>query len=229
MLEFSAACAAWDFDGTIINSFKIFEETLPEVLRRWGLTMPPRELLLNNYHGRFKDAIHTLFGLEGEALDRFCTDFMQTEEHLYQSPEGLYYADAIDLLRRNHEAGVRQIIVTNRFHHSDSRLGSPRNLAQQPPLAGLIDAAICGDDNSEYHKPDARVLDAIDQTLGLDKSRHIVIGDQFVDADLAHNLDVAAIIVTRHGDSVPHLDKLRDGWENRVSLVKDLGQISIKP
>jgi FMN phosphatase YigB (HAD superfamily) len=120
-------------------------------------------------------------------------------------------------------------MVTNRFHHSDTRLGSPRNLAKQPPLAGLIDAVVCGDDNDEFHKPDARVLDAAERDLGFARNQLIVIGDQFVDADLAHNLDVHAVIVTRNGDSVPHLDKLRDGWESRVTLVKDLGQISIKP
>jgi phosphoglycolate phosphatase-like HAD superfamily hydrolase len=228
-MEFNAACAVWDFDGTIIDSFKIFEESLPEVLQRWGKQMPSRDLLLNNYHGRFKDAIHTLFGFEGDELDRFCMDFVETEEHLYQNPEGLYYEDAVDLLQRNHEAGIRQIIVTNRFHHRDTRLGSPRNLAKRSPLAGLIDAVVCGDDNSDFHKPDARMLDKVERDLGINRSELIVIGDQFVDADLAHNLSAHAIIVTRNGDSVPHLDKLRDGWENQVTLIKDLGQISIKP
>lgn len=228
MLEFNAACAVWDFDGTIIDSFKIFEDTLPEVLARWGKKIPPREVLLNNYHGRIKDAIHTIFGFEGEQLDRFCTDFIETEEHRYEHPENLYYVDAIDLLKRNHEAGIRQIIVSNRTHHSDTRLGSPRNLANRAPLTGLIDAVVCGDD-FDFYKPDARLLDVVERELGLDRRRHIVIGDQFVDAHLAHNLGVHAVIVTRNGDAIPHLDKLADGWENKVSLVKDLGQISIRP
>lgn len=228
MLEFSAACAVWDFDGTIIDSFKIFEETLPEVLTRWGLSMPPREVLLNNYHGRFKDAIHTIFGIDGEQLDQFCTDFIATEEHLYENPEDLYYSDAIDLLQRNHAAGVRQIIVSNRTHHSDTRLGSPRNMAARPPLAGRIDAVVCGDD-FDFFKPDARLLDKAERDLGLTRNKLIVIGDQFVDANLAHNLGVHAVIITRNSDTVPHLDKLRDDWESNVSLVKDLAHVSIKP
>lgn len=229
MSVFKAACAVWDFDGTIIDSFKIFEDTLPEVAARWGYTAPPREVLLKNFHGRFKDAIHTLFGLEGDELDRFCADFIETEEYRYEHPDSLCYADALDLLRRNHEAGVRQIIVTNRSHHSDTRLGSPRNLAKRPPLAGLIDAVVCGDDSSEFHKPDARVLDQVERELGINRDQLIVIGDQFVDADLAHNLSVHAVLVTRNGETVPHLDKLQDGWESKTTLVNDLGQISIKP
>lgn len=227
MLDYRAACAVWDFDGTLIDSFKIYEEVLPTVLQKWGFLIPHRDILLNNYHGRLKDAIQAVCGVEGEELDRFCVEFIEAEEYRYQEPSSLYFSDAVDLLRRNHAAGVRQIIVSNRSHHNDLRLGSPRNLARQKPLKGLIDAVVCGDDN-EFYKPDARMLDAVECELGVKSSQIVVIGDQFVDAELAHNLGARAVLVTRNGDSVPHLNKLRDGWEGRVELVKDLHQVSIE-
>jgi phosphoglycolate phosphatase-like HAD superfamily hydrolase len=127
-------------------------------------------------------------------------------------------------MKRCREAGLKQIIVSNRPHHNDSRLGSPRNLAKRPPLADFIDAVVCGDDN-EFHKPDARMLDAAERGLGLSRDSQRVIGDQNVDAEMAHNLGVNAILVSRNGD-IPHLEKLPEGWQSKVQIVKSLDGIS---
>jgi phosphoglycolate phosphatase-like HAD superfamily hydrolase len=227
-VELSVKGVVWDLDGTLLDSFGLFESTLTEVLSRRGLDVPSHDVLLDNYHGRLRDAIRSTCGLGEALLDTVCVDFMQTEEEHYQQPEGLYFPDAIDLLQRNRAAGLRQIVVSNRSHGSEDRLGSPRNLAKRKPLAGLIDLVVCGDDN-DFCKPDARMLNEAECTLKLEGSTLVVVGDQFVDAQLAYNLGCPAVLVSRSGEPVPHLDKLHDGWRSDVSIVKTLLAVSLTP
>jgi HAD superfamily hydrolase (TIGR01549 family) len=198
-------------------------------MHRRGMQIPPHEVFVHNYHGLLRDSIKGICGVDGPLLEEIFEEFIHTEEHYYTAgTNDMYYADALDLLRRNHAAGLRQIIVSNRVHHHDDRLGSPRNLAQKPPLAGLIELVVCGDDN-EFHKPDARMLDAAERALGLERDKLLVIGDQFVDAELAHNLKAQAVLVSRTAQDIPHLDKLTDGWQHHVTIVKSLSEVSITP
>lgn len=224
--EYYAAGVVWDFDGTLLDSFGLQESVLTEVLQRRGMPVPPHEVFVSNYHGRLIDSIQGICGAEGDLLQEIYEDFIQSEEHHYEHPDDLFFADALDLLKRCHKAGLKQIIVSNRPHHSDGRVGSPRNLARRQPLAGLIDAVVCGDDNA-FHKPDARMLDAAEHELGLSRGDLLVVGDQFVDAEMAHNLGVRAVLVSRNGADIPHLDRLADGWQDKVAIVGDLHQVSI--
>jgi phosphoglycolate phosphatase-like HAD superfamily hydrolase len=76
-------------------------------------------------------------------------------------------------------------------------------------LSDLIDYIVCGDE-VEYNTPDARVIDDVVHRLHLNLGECLVIGDQFVDAQLAHNLGVPAILVDREGEGIPHLHTLPD-------------------
>ena len=227
MLTLNAKGVVWDLDGTLLDSFGQFVEVLTEVLTRRGIAVPQYDVFLRHYHGSLRDSIQGVCGADGRLLDELCHDFMRTDERHYEHPgDLLYFPDALDLLQRNHAAGLKQIIISNRAHHSDDRLASPRNLAKREPLAGFVEFAVCGDDN-EFHKPDARVVDEAERVLGLSRSELVVVGDQFVDAELAHNLGVPAVLITRDGVEIPHLDKLAGGWEDRVHIVNDLRDVSI--
>lgn len=85
---------------------------------------------------------------------------------------------------------------------------------------------VCGDDG-EFHKPDARTLDAAERDLGLRREELVVVGDQFVDGVLAHNLGVRGVLVSRNGEEIPHLEQLADGWESRIAIVRSLGEVTI--
>jgi phosphoglycolate phosphatase-like HAD superfamily hydrolase len=225
--QFSAQGIIWDLDGTLLSGFKLYVAGLTAILQRRGIALPKPEAFVQNYHGPMRDTIYRLTGLEEETLDAVYHEFIQKEEYYYEHPEVLYFADGVRLLQRCHKAGLKQIIVSNRTHYSDERLGSPRNLAKKPPLAGMIDAVVCGDDN-DFHKPDARMLDTAERTLGLSRDSFLVIGDQYVDAELAHNVGVPAVLVKREPGDIPHLDRLPDGWQNRVSIVSSLDEVSIQ-
>ena len=228
MLELGAKGVVWDLDGTLLDSVGLHDSVLTEVLRQRHMPVPPQDVFTRNHHGALRDSIQAICGADGSLLDEIYEQFIQSEEHHYRHPEALYFPDAIDLLERNHAAGLKQIVVSNRPHHSDGRLGSPRNLAKRAPLAGHIETVVCGDDN-EFRKPDARLLDEAELRLGLKRNELLVIGDQFVDAELAHNLGAVAVLVERRGESIPHLEQLRDGWRERTYLVQDLRDVLILP
>jgi HAD superfamily hydrolase (TIGR01549 family) len=222
----NVAGIVWDFDGTLLDSFKLQESVLTEVLERRSMPVPAHELFVHNYHGRLIDSIQGICGVEGDLLQEIYEDFIQSEERHYENPDDLFFPDALDLLKRSHAAGLKQIIVSNRPHHSDSRLGSPRNLAKREPLADLVDIVVCGDDNA-FHKPDARMLDVAEHELGLSRKDLLVVGDQFVDAEMAHNLGTQAVLVSRDGENIPHLDRLTDGWQSTVQIVSSLAQVFV--
>jgi len=227
MLNLIAKGVIWDFDGTLFNSFQIAEEVLTEVFHRRGIAIPTHEAFLHNYHGHLRDSIRELSHRDGDELEGLYEEFILSEEHHYDDPLHLYFDDALDLLRRNHSTELKQIIVSNRPHFNDDRKGSPRNLATRPPLVGYIEAVVCGDD-TDYHKPDARVVDEAEHRLGLARRDLVVLGDQFVDVELATNLGCQAVIVTRGNDKMPHSDKLPDGWQQRVHMVKSLQDVSVE-
>lgn len=226
MIQLQARGVIWDLDGTLLNSLQIYEEVLSEIFRRHGIPVPSPEVFAKNSHAPLINLIKELSGFDGEMALAIRNEFIQNEEHHYEQAEKLYFPDAVHLLQRCHAAGLKQIIITSRPHHSDARLGSPRNLANRPPLQGLIQAVVCGDDN-DFHKPDARVLDAVEHKLGLTRSSLVVIGDQFVDAELAYNLGSQAILVARGDAGIPNLDRLSAAQRKHITIVRSLDEIAV--
>lgn len=226
MMTLHAQGIIWDFDGTLFNSFKIQEELLSELFAKRGITIPTHDDFLHHFHGHLRDSIHGLSKLDGEELEGLYEEFIYAEEHHYEQPHGFYFPDAIYLMQRAKKAGLKQIIVSNRPHFSETRLGSPRNLAKRPPLEGHIERVVCGDDN-DFHKPDARVLDEAEQQLGLQRQDLLVIGDQVVDAELAHNLSCPVVLVQRGDAELAHSASLPDEWRRQITFVRSLDDISI--
>jgi phosphoglycolate phosphatase-like HAD superfamily hydrolase len=155
------------------------------------------------------DIIQRFYALDNQAIEN-------VDDHLF--------ADAIDLARRLHQSGKRQIVTTNRPHGIDRGNGSPRALIQNSCLHEYITDVLCGDDG-EYRKPHRQFLEARFgsnlETLG----RMIFIGDQFVDAEFARNCDSPAILVARN-NTIAHLDRL-DTREQRTQIVASLNAIHV--
>lgn len=224
--KFSAKGIVWDFDGTLLDSFMAKVTVLTEVCVRRGIAVPSEEKFLLYHYGHLRNTIQDLTGIDGDLLEEVYEDFIRTEERHYDEPTPMYFQDAVDLVRRAHFAGLKQIIVSNRPHFSDTRLGSPRNLAKRAPLAGMIDAVVCGDDNP-FHKPDPRMLNAVERELGLKRTDLLVVGDQYVDAELAYNLGSQVVLVARDGKEIPHMDKLPEAWRKQVNVVSSLKDVAV--
>jgi FMN phosphatase YigB (HAD superfamily) len=165
--------------------------------------------------------------IDGRTVEEIFDEFLILQDPLNEDLEKHLYKDAVSLAMRAHKNDKRQVLVSNRVHKNNGN-GSPRSIISKPPIQGIIDVAVCADDN-EFHKPDPRVLDAIFKKSGLRPQDFTVVGDQFVDAVLAKNLGINAILVNRNDHPIPHLKQLGQDWEKFVTIVDSLNQIEIHP
>lgn len=216
----------WDLDGTILNSFDIFAGILNKILSPYDFDIPEKQVLAANYHGILTESIQSALGgnIPEATMDMLLADFLRVQNDYYDNVDQQLFPDAIDLVKRLHAADVFQILVTNRFHKG--RLSaSPRNIVRRSSLNKKIDVVLCGDDGP-YRKPDSRVIDHYIQSGIMSGEHTVVIGDQFVDAEFARNLGAKAILVSRDGSPIPHIDKLGD-YKSDITVVKSLDQVIV--
>ncbi|HUC87702.1 MAG TPA: HAD hydrolase-like protein [Candidatus Binatia bacterium] len=50
----------WDLDGTLINSFNLFEQIIAEIVKESGHPMPTHEYMLHNFHGSLEETVQLL-------------------------------------------------------------------------------------------------------------------------------------------------------------------------
>ncbi len=193
----------WDLDGTLLDSFGVLEDVLAEILPANGYDMPSRDLLLKNFHGSLEDVINNVLpGIKNDKAAAIVKDFLTAQDTYYEKADDHLFPDAVAFAERAHIAGKQQILVTNRSHANRLK-ASPRSLVENSVLNKFIEVVICGDD-SPYRKPKSAVLG--DHLIV--PAETIVIGDQFVDIEFAHNLGCEAIIVRRDGKALPHQESL---------------------
>lgn len=219
----------WDLDGTLLDSFGIYRDCLNEVLINIGRSEISEQVFRNNHHGFIEDSIANVLEEAGQKLTK--TELSEVIHAFYvldnayiKDVDHHLFEDAVDLGKRAHAAGKRQIVVTNRPHGTDRGNGSPRNLVANSRLRDFVGDVLCGDDG-EYRKPYREFLEAQFGPDLAELGKTIVIGDQFVDAEFARNIGCAAIIVTR-ADKIAHLDRL-DNWEDYVQIVPSLRSVRI--
>lgn len=223
-MEVSNAVEAiiWDFDGTLLNSFDIFYSVLSVSTQMNNVAMPGRDVIALNYHGSLEHSIKSSLGLaDGDLLDAVHEDFLEVQENYYDEPSDHLFPDALQLADTAARSGLRQFIITNRFH-SGRGTASPRKIVAATQLNRLIDDIICGDETSVL-KPDPAVAWPLLERYGLVPSSVLVIGDQHVDAELARNLGCQAVIVGREGQS-SHLETIPN-WQSFATSVTSLNAI----
>lgn len=214
----------WDLDGTILDSFQIHEKLLAQILPKYGRKVPPKEVLLQNYHGRLKDTIANILDDASMAeVDTILKEYLLLDDMYMEEVDSHLFEDALRLAKRAAEKEVTQIIVTNRISGVGRLNGSPHNIIRNSSLNELISVAVCGDEVVQ-RKPHPAVLDVIKDRHVVVPEETLVIGDQFVDAQFAHNLGAQGVVVCRH-DVVHHLEKLRDGWQEHVKIVQSLDEV----
>lgn len=219
----------WDLDGTLLDSFGIYRDCLNETLRGLGRSEIDEQIFRNNHHGSIEDSIASVLHEAGQKctkieLGEIIRRFYALDNSYIKDVDGHLFEDAVDLAMRLHEAGKRQIVVTNRPHGVSRGNGSPRELVAGSRLHSLMSDVLCGDD-TEYRKPCRELLDI---RFGYDFGELgaiAVIGDQFVDAEFARNIGCEAVLVDR-ADGIMHLDRL-DGWQEYVKIVPSLRNVKL--
>jgi phosphoglycolate phosphatase-like HAD superfamily hydrolase len=216
----------WDLDGTLMNSFAIFERVLSDVALTRGYTPPGRATMLENYHGTLEEAIQNALGLDSpEELAAATVSFLKLQEKHYKGGlEAHLFADACELARQAAVQTIPQLLVTNR-DHTDRGTASPRSIVAATVLADYIHEIRAGDEVS-FRKPDKRAVSDWLAAHALKPNQVLVIGDQFVDAQLAVNIGARALLV-RRGDAIPHMQALLASNPTTITIVDNLYGIEI--
>lgn len=216
----------WDLDGTLLDSFGIFEQIITDVVAESGHKMPTHEFMLSNYHGSLEDTVQNILGIDSaQELDEIITSFLAKQEHHYAGDlETHLFKDASTLAQKAATQGIHQALVTNRAHEGRGA-ASPRFIIAATVLADCIHEVYPGDE-VEFRKPDKRSLGDWIERNQLLPTEVVVIGDQFVDAQFALNVGSRAIIVKRNGD-IPHLDTIKHKNLNDVMVVDGLDKIEL--
>ena len=172
------------------------------------------------------ETLYALLGgnLSEDDLEKYFTMFMEKQGVYYETATQYLLDDALLLIESCRKAGLKQVLVTNRQHARHGN-ASPHYIVASTVLKDAIHHVLTGDE-VEFRKPDARVLESYMKENKLKPDEILVIGDQFVDAQLALNLGTRAILVGRQGHIV-NLDKLSEGWEPHITIVPNLHEVSI--
>ncbi len=216
----------WDLDGTLIDSFGIFEKIISDLVEENGHALPTHEFMLSNYHGSLEETLQRILAINSaQELDVTITAFLKKQEVYYAGDlETHLFRDASMLAQRAEKQGIHQMLVTNRAHAGRGP-ASPRFIIASTALADCIHEIYPGDE-VEYRKPDKRSLGDWLERYQLTPQEVVVIGDQFVDAQLALNIGARAILVKRSGD-IPHLDTLTHKNLGDVIIVDNLETIEL--
>lgn len=194
----------WDLDGTLIDSFAIFEGILAQVVEEKGLVMPTSEMIMHNYHGSLEDSIGNSLGISSiNELEAVVESFLSKQNDYYTGDLNSHlFSDALDLAQAAARKNLEQVIVTNRAHKNRG-FASPRHIIASTMLAECIQEVRTSDE-VDFKKPDKRALGDWLDRHNLSPESVIVIGDQAVDAKLASNLGMRAVLVKRGIDKIPH-------------------------
>lgn len=216
----------WDLDGTLIDSFGIYEKVVADIVADHGYTMPTRDYMLKHYHGTLDEALKQALGIDSEAeLERIVSTFVEKQNVFYSGDLGTHlFQDAEKLAGQAAKLGLPQLLVTNRAHAGRGN-ASPKFIVAATVLANFIHDVNTSDE-VEYRKPDKRALGDWLERHQLSPEEILVIGDQFVDAQLALNLGARAVLIDRNG-GIPHLGELSEKDHKDIVVVKDLGVIEL--
>lgn len=222
MTQHKVKTILWDLDGTLLDSFSLYIEILNESFAHIGIPPTSKEKVRPLFHGTLKESVAALSGIkEEDALQQLLADFLVFQHAAYKEVEHNLFQDALELGRHAKGQGTLQIIVTNREHDNRGH-GSPRSIVRRSSLIDFIDHVVSGDDGV-HRKPKPAVIEEFLKSGKVDPATTIVIGDQFVDAEFAHNLGARGIVVHRGHEALAHMDKIAD--YDSVTIVKSLKEI----
>lgn len=216
----------WDLDGTLLDSFGVFQDVLTAVLPRHGQLVPSEEVFRQNFFGSLSESIQgCLEEPDDGLLDIVVQDFLATQDAHYEVIEHHIFPDALVLARKFSEKGLCQLLVTNREHAGRLR-ASPRSIVERSELSKYIRTIICGDE-CEQRKPDPTVLGDLLSEGTVDPLTTLVIGDQLVDAQLAANLGSRGIVVNRTGAVDQELLELQASIDPLLHITPSLEHVRL--
>jgi phosphoglycolate phosphatase-like HAD superfamily hydrolase len=216
----------WDLDGTLLDSFSIFERVIADVVEESGHKMPSHEYMLKNYHGSLEETVQRILGIQSsKELGKVISTFYKKQEHHYGVDlEAHLFKDASKLARQAAKQGIHQLLVTNR-EHGINGAASPKFIIAATFLADYIHD-IYPADEVEFRKPHKSSMGDWMERKKLPPDEVLVIGDQFVDAQLAINVEARVILIKRN-EEISHLDSFSKKDRQKIVIVDNLDAIEL--
>lgn len=186
----------WDFDGTIFDSISIMHNILDEIFPRAGIPVVDRETIRSNFYGPLEEL---LIRLSNDYKDQatLLTYFFEAQlRHHENAQTHTGIADAIAFFGSQ---GLQQAIVTSRASEQRGKTGA-RELVKTLQLDLHIKTVISAED-SPHHKPHPDPIHLALKNLGIDPKNAVMIGDQHVDIEAAHNAGIYGILLDNENTS----------------------------
>lgn len=192
----SFAGVLYDLDGTLLDTAADILLALNRALAEHGWNAM-NESDVRRMIGRGGQVlVERAAQAQGRALDeRTRSALVERFYHHYGSLEATHeavaqpYPGVVDAVKRLHAAGLRSAIVTNKLHRFAI------DLLQRLDLSRYIDLVV-GGDTCERRKPDPQPLLFACESLRLDRSQVVSVGDSTNDVQAARAAGIPIICVT---------------------------------
>jgi HAD superfamily hydrolase (TIGR01509 family) len=180
----------WDFDGTLIDAYPAFVESLSAALESFGCHVDPAEIeaLARQSLPTCITALSQRCGLEDEALQSAFLAHYQSLPPSAQPP----FPGAVALCRRIQNAGGKNVIFTHR------RYETLVQLLEAHQMADLFVELLTADDHPR--KPDPAAFFTLMAHHGMSPTETLAVGDRALDIEAGQNAGVATCFF---GEEIP--------------------------
>lgn len=204
------AAVIWDMDGTLIDQTVGIIRCFSEVISALGHPAPDPTTIRRSMGGPMADTM-SLF-VNANELDLACREFRARFPGIMF--EGIVILPgALELVRRFHQAGIPQAILTNK--HGPTA----RDVSKYCGFDVYIPVCI-GNTDTEWSKPDSALTRHTINAIGLkDVVGAICIGDSPTDIATARNTGLECFCVATGAHSIEEL--VEAGARNAVSSLAE--------
>jgi pyrophosphatase PpaX len=193
MHTLSVQAVLFDLDGTLLDSFEHYSQSLTAALSELGYGVPSRERMRQLMGWPARETLISL-GVppeRAEEVDRLWTAWEEKMPHLARPVPGI-----VPLLERLRASGLRVGLVTSR----------PRMSVDVTPAAmqllPLMNVQVMRDDTPEGKPDPAPVLEAL-RRLGLPADESVYVGDARYDVEAGRRAGAWTVLATWAGGGLP--------------------------
>lgn len=204
-----ASALLWDLDGVIVASGRYHFEAYRWLAARYGVEISEGRFFADLFGRRNADIIRDLFGDVPPAEARRLAE--EKEARFRELVRGQIepLPGAVALLRRAHDAGLKQAIV------SSTPRANIALIADSLAINGLLDAVV-GEEDSERGKPDPAPFTTAAGRLGVPHGACIVIEDapEGIEGGKSAGMRVIGVATTRPPERLLRADLVVDSLED---------------
>ena len=187
---------AWDFDGTLYNSYSHIIYCLTEGLRSLGIT-DSQENITRLAHLSLGDSYAHYSSVSGIPVEELRKAYRKQVIAMGISPRIVPYPGIPELLRDIVAAGGRNHICSNRT------VAGCRGYLQRDGLEQYFDVFACPDSREGLRaKPEKDMVALILEERNLTPDAMIMVGDRNLDHEAAHAAGVAGVFFDPDGFAV---------------------------